>query len=189
MFLDMQSRKAPEFGKDTVYRLKNSTHIDWKRFRTLLSARIIAETIEPLTSESRRNTSLTENEVIQLNGKRWDIEVFFKTCTSVLRLTKECRSLATPHNGRCGFRRIFCPNRAVWKMGNTSSIPAFSILSLEPKSLAESPCPIMRCCPLSYDAMCAQTAIVFTRYLFLAVGVREDSDRSFHNTFIFRPSN
>ena len=34
----------------------------------------------------------------------------------------------------------------------------------------------MRCYPLSYDAMCAQTAIVFTRYLFLAVGVREDSD-------------
>ena len=67
------------------------------------------------------DTTLTEDEVIQLYGKRWDIEVFFKTCKSVLRLTKECRSL-------------------------------------------------------SYDAMCAQTAIVFTRYLFLAVGAREDSD-------------
>ena len=32
-------------------------------------------------------------------------------------------------------------------MGNTSSIPAFSILSLGSKSSAESPCPIMRCCP------------------------------------------
>ena len=53
---------------------------------------------------------------------------------------------ATPHNGDSGLRRIFCPNRAVWKMGNTSSIPAFSILSLVSKSLAESPCPIMRCC-------------------------------------------
>ena len=53
---------------------------------------------------------------------------------------------ATPHNGSCGLRRIFCPNRAVWKMGNTSSISAFSILSLGSKSLAESPCPIMRCC-------------------------------------------
>lgn len=67
------------------------------------------------------DTSLTEDEVIQLYGKRWDIEVFFKTCKSVLRLTRECRSL-------------------------------------------------------SYDAMCAQTAIVFTRYMFLAVGVREGSD-------------
>ena len=330
MFLDMQSEKAPEFRKDTVYRLKNSTHIDWKRFTTLLASRIIGETIGPLTSEDRRNafivddsiferkgakkvellakvydhashsftrgfrmltlgwsdgvtflpvnscllssekessrinescdvepnsngakarhfstkkatevipqlisdamkagiranyvlfdswfsspkvirsmkemgldavamvkksskihycfqgqmrsckdifrsckhrrgrsryllsvpveicggdedaapiaaklvfvrnrsnrkdylvllstdTSLTEDEVIQLYGKRWDIEVFFKTCKSVLRLTRECRSL-------------------------------------------------------SYDAMCAQTAIVFMRYMFLAVGVREDSD-------------
>ena len=31
-------------------------------------------------------------------------------------------------------------------MGNTSSISAFSILSLGSKSHAESPCPIMRCC-------------------------------------------
>ena len=42
-------------------------------------------------------------------------------------------SWATPHNGDCGLRRIFCPNRAVRKMGNTSSIPAFFILSLVPK--------------------------------------------------------
>ena len=54
-------------------------------------------------------------------GKRWDIEVFFKTSKSVLRLTCECRSL-------------------------------------------------------SYDAMCAQCAIVFARYMFLAVGVRENQD-------------
>lgn len=32
------------------------------------------------------------------------------------------------------------------------------------------------CRSLSYDAMCAQTAIVFMRYMFLAVGVREDSN-------------
>ena len=35
--------------------------------------------------------------------------------------------------GDCGLRRIFCPNRAVRKMGNTSSIPAFFILSLVSK--------------------------------------------------------
>ena len=40
---------------------------------------------------------------------------------------------ATPHNGDCGLRRIFCPNRAVRKMGNTSSIPAFFIHSLVSK--------------------------------------------------------
>ena len=30
------------------------------------------------------DTTLTEDEVIQLYGKRWDIEVFFKTCKSVV---------------------------------------------------------------------------------------------------------
>ena len=65
--------------------------------------------------------SLTEQEIIQLYGKRWDIEVFFKICKSVLNLTGECRSI-------------------------------------------------------SYDAMCAQTALVFARYIFLAVTIREDED-------------
>lgn len=65
--------------------------------------------------------SLTEDEIIQLYGKRWDIEVFFKVSKSLLRLTKECRSL-------------------------------------------------------SYDAMCAHIAIVFMRYMFLAVSIREEQD-------------
>lgn len=43
MFPDMQSEKAPEFRKDTVYRLKNSTHIDWTRFTTLLASRSALE--------------------------------------------------------------------------------------------------------------------------------------------------
>ena len=67
------------------------------------------------------DSTLSEDEIIQFYGKRWDIEVFFKTSKSVLRLTGECRSL-------------------------------------------------------SYDAMCAQCAIVFARYMFLAVGVREEQD-------------
>ena len=40
------------------------------------------------------DTSLDENEIIRIYGKRWDIEVFFKTCKSMLRLTKECRCLS-----------------------------------------------------------------------------------------------
>jgi len=34
--------------------------------------------------------SLSEEEVIRIYGKRWQIEVFFKVCKSHLRLTKEC---------------------------------------------------------------------------------------------------
>lgn len=66
----MQSEKAPEFRKDTVYRLKNSTHIDWKRFTTLLSARIISDTIEPLTSESRRNAFIVDDSLFERRGSK-----------------------------------------------------------------------------------------------------------------------
>ena len=64
----MQSEKAPEFRKDTVYRLKNSTHIDWKRFTTLLASRIICDTIAPLTSENRRNAFIVDDSIYERKG-------------------------------------------------------------------------------------------------------------------------
>ena len=38
--------------------------------------------------------SLSEEEIIQMYGKRWNIEVFFKMCKSYLKLSKECRSVS-----------------------------------------------------------------------------------------------
>ena len=40
------------------------------------------------------DTMISEEEIIRIYGKRWDIEVFFKTCKSYLHLAKECRSLS-----------------------------------------------------------------------------------------------
>jgi len=40
------------------------------------------------------DTSLTEEEIIRIYGKRWNIEVFFKVCKTYLQLTGECRSLS-----------------------------------------------------------------------------------------------
>ena len=40
------------------------------------------------------DTSLSEEEIIQTYGKRWNIEVFFKMCKSFLKLGKESRSLS-----------------------------------------------------------------------------------------------
>ncbi len=40
------------------------------------------------------NTELSEKEIIRIYGKRWDIEVFFKTCKSMLKLETGCRSLS-----------------------------------------------------------------------------------------------
>jgi hypothetical protein len=65
--------------------------------------------------------SISEEEIIRIYGKRWDIEVFFKVCKSYLKLGKGCNSL-------------------------------------------------------SYDAMTAHVAIVFTRYMMLAVENRQKSD-------------
>ncbi len=38
------------------------------------------------------DTNVTEEEIIRIYGKRWDIEAFFKTCKSMLKLTRSNRS-------------------------------------------------------------------------------------------------
>ena len=40
------------------------------------------------------DTTLSEKEIIRIYGKRWQIEVFFKTCKSMLNLVGECHSLS-----------------------------------------------------------------------------------------------
>ena len=40
------------------------------------------------------DTTISEEEIIRIYGKRWDIEVFFRACKSYLHLVKECRSLS-----------------------------------------------------------------------------------------------
>lgn len=67
------------------------------------------------------NPALSEEEIIRIYGKRWQIEVFFKTCKSYLNLVGECHSL-------------------------------------------------------SYDALTAHVAIVFTRYLMIVVEKRRGED-------------
>ena len=77
------------------------------------------------------DTSLSEEEIIRIYGKRWDTEVFFKVCKSYLNLSKECNSL-------------------------------------------------------SYDAMTAHTAVVFTRYMMLSLESREANDaRSLGEIFLY----
>lgn len=40
------------------------------------------------------DTELSEEEIIRVYGKRWDIEVFFKACKSYLKLVKEYRGIS-----------------------------------------------------------------------------------------------
>lgn len=77
------------------------------------------------------NPNLAEEEIIRIYGKRWQIEVFFKTCKSYLNLVGECHSL-------------------------------------------------------SYDALTAHVAIVFTRYLMMAYEQRCNEDnRTLGEIFFF----
>lgn len=77
------------------------------------------------------DTSLDEEEIIRIYGKRWQIEVFFKTCKSMLNLIGECHSL-------------------------------------------------------SYDALTAHVAIVFSRYMLLAMEQRQNEDqRTLGELFFF----
>lgn len=77
------------------------------------------------------DTTLDENEIIRIYGKRWDIEVFFKVCKSYLNLSRGCNSL-------------------------------------------------------SYDAITAHTAVVFTRYMMLSLESRESNDnRSLGELFVY----
>ena len=46
-------RNTPAFAKDTVYRFMKMIQINWIRFTTILSSRIITEAIVPLDSEDR----------------------------------------------------------------------------------------------------------------------------------------
>ena len=77
------------------------------------------------------NPDLSEEEIIRIYGKRWQIEVFFKTCKSYLQLISECHSL-------------------------------------------------------SYDTLTAHVAIVFTRYLMIAIEQRRTEDnRTLGEIFFF----
>ena len=40
------------------------------------------------------DTTLSEEEIIRIYGKRWQIEVLFKICKSTLNLIGECHSLS-----------------------------------------------------------------------------------------------
>ena len=75
--------------------------------------------------------TLSEEEIIRIYGKRWDIEVFFKTCKSFLCLGSEYHGL-------------------------------------------------------SYDALTAHVALVFTRYMLMSVAKRNDEDnRTLGELFFF----
>ena len=66
--------------------------------------------------------NISEDEIIRIYGKRWDIEVFFKVCKSYLKLSKECNSLS--YDGWSDGYRDFEENETATLTGEESAMKA-----------------------------------------------------------------
>lgn len=59
-----------EFKQDTLYRFLKSCRTNWRRFTLLLASKIISKTIEPLTSEDRRNVLIIDDSFFSRNRSK-----------------------------------------------------------------------------------------------------------------------
>lgn len=66
----LSERSIPAFGKDTVYRFMKMIQINWIRFTTVLSSRIIKEAILLLNSEERANVLIIDDSMFERNRSK-----------------------------------------------------------------------------------------------------------------------
>jgi len=57
-------------AKDTVYRLLNSVHINWRRFLLLLSSRVIRDELDPLTSAANMKVLIADDTLYRRNRSK-----------------------------------------------------------------------------------------------------------------------
>ena len=71
MYMNLISgRNTPAFAKDTVYRFMKMLQINWIRFTTILSARIIKDAIVPLDSKERANVLIIDDSMFERNRSK-----------------------------------------------------------------------------------------------------------------------
>ena len=63
-------RNTSAFAKDTVYRFMKMIQINWIRFTTILSSRIIKDAIIPLDSEERANVLIIDDSMFERNRSK-----------------------------------------------------------------------------------------------------------------------
>lgn len=71
-------KDIPDFGKDTVYRFMKMLQINWIRFTTVLSSRIIKDAIVPLDSEDRAHVLIIDDSMFERNRSK-KVELLAKT--------------------------------------------------------------------------------------------------------------
>lgn len=66
MYMNLISgRNTPAFAKDTVYRFVKTLRINWIRFTTILSGRIIKDAVVPLDSKDRANVLIIDDSMFE----------------------------------------------------------------------------------------------------------------------------
>ena len=71
MYMNLITRRnTPDFAKDTVYRFMKMIQINWIRFTTILSTRIIRDAILPLDSEDRANVLIIDDSMFEHNRSK-----------------------------------------------------------------------------------------------------------------------
>ena len=71
MYMNLLTGKnTPAFAKDAVYRFMKMFQINWIRFTTILSCRIIKEAIVPLDSEERANVLIIDDSMFERNRSK-----------------------------------------------------------------------------------------------------------------------
>ena len=103
-------RNTPDFAKDTVYRFMKMIQINWIRFTTILSTRIIRDAILPLDSEDRANVLIIDDSMFERNRSK-KVELLAKVYDPA------------KHKYRFGFRMLTLG----WSDGSTF-LPVNSIL-------------------------------------------------------------
>ncbi len=106
----LTGKNTPSFAKDTVYRFMKMLRINWIRFTTILSGRIIKEAIAPLDSEERANVLIIDDSIFERNRSK-----MAELLAKVYGHAKHCYKL--------GLRLL----TLVWSDGGTF-LPAGSIL-------------------------------------------------------------
>lgn len=86
-------RNTPDFAKDTVYRFMKMIQINWIRFTTLLTCRIIKNAIVPLDSKERANVLIIDDSMFERN------------CSKKVKLLAKAYDHAN-HRYRFGFRML-----------------------------------------------------------------------------------
>ena len=106
----IRDRNTPDFAKDTVYRFMKMIQINWIRFTTILSTRIIRDAILPLNSEDRANVLIIDDSMFERNRSK-KVELLAKVYDHA------------KHKYRFGFRMLTLG----WSDGSTF-LPVNSVL-------------------------------------------------------------